>query len=76
MDLVQFRNDRCKGCELCVAFCTRGCLGMSDDLNAIGYRYARLVAPELCTGCALCADMCPESSIRVFRKVKKAKTHV
>jgi 2-oxoglutarate ferredoxin oxidoreductase subunit delta len=59
-----------------VAFCARGCLGMSDDLNAIGYRYARLVDPEKCTGCALCADMCPETAIRVLRNVKKAKTHV
>jgi 2-oxoglutarate ferredoxin oxidoreductase subunit delta len=76
MDLVQFQKDRCKGCELCVGFCARGCLGMSDELNAIGYRYAKLVNPEKCTGCGLCADMCPDTVIRVFRKTKKVKSHV
>lgn len=75
MDPVQFEKNRCKGCELCVNFCARGCLEMSEDLNAIGYRYARLVNLEKCTGCGLCADMCPESSIRVFRTVKKAHAH-
>ena len=76
MDLVQFQKDRCKGCELCVGFCARGCLGMSDELNAIGYRYAKLVNPEKCTGCGVCADMCLDTVIRVFRKTKKVKSHV
>jgi 2-oxoglutarate ferredoxin oxidoreductase subunit delta len=76
MDLVQFEKDRCKGCELCVAFCALECLEMANDINAIGYRYARIVHPEKCTGCALCADMCPDSAIRVFRKPKKAKSNV
>jgi 2-oxoglutarate ferredoxin oxidoreductase subunit delta len=75
MDLVQFNKDRCKGCELCVNFCSRECLGMSKELNAIGYRYAKMVDPEKCNGCGLCADMCPETAMRVYRKCKKAKTN-
>ena len=76
MDTVRFDVDRCKGCELCVGFCARSCLAMSDDRNAIGYRYAELVDPDKCTSCGLCADMCPEAAIRVYRKVKRAKSNV
>jgi len=76
MDPVEFDKDRCKGCELCVAFCARGCLKLSDGLNALGYRYARLTDPDHCTGCAVCADMCPEYSIRVFRKTKRTIANV
>lgn len=74
MDLWQVDRDLCKGCELCVVFCARHCLEMEKALNAIGYHPAHLAQPEQCTGCGLCADMCPESVITVYRRRKvKAK---
>lgn len=75
MDLWQLDRDRCKGCELCVAFCSRNCLEMEEALNAIGYHPVCMAQPDQCTGCGLCADMCPESAITVYRRRKvKAKT--
>ena len=70
MELVQFERDRCKGCELCVAFCRLKCLAMDEGLNAIGYHPAYLAHPDKCVGCGLCADMCPETAITVYRRVK------
>ena len=70
MELWLIDEDRCKGCGLCVEFCPKNCLSMSEGLNRIGYHAAVLVKPEECNGCAMCAQMCPEIAIRIYRKVK------
>jgi 2-oxoglutarate ferredoxin oxidoreductase subunit delta len=39
-----------------------------ESFNARGYRPVMLVDPEgKCTGCALCALMCPDVVLTVFR---------
>jgi 2-oxoglutarate ferredoxin oxidoreductase subunit delta len=73
MDPVQIELHRCKGCGLCVEFCPRHVLELSEGLNSIGYHAARLTDAEKCTACALCAQMCPETGISVFRKRRKGK---
>jgi len=41
---------------------------MADWFNVKGYHPAQLVDPEgKCTGCMLCAAMCPDAAITVFR---------
>ncbi|MFH0982347.1 MAG: 4Fe-4S binding protein [Planctomycetota bacterium] len=70
MENWRVTEDRCKGCGLCVEFCPKFCLMMSDSLNRIGYHAATLVKPEECNGCALCAQMCPEIAIRIYRRAK------
>jgi 2-oxoglutarate ferredoxin oxidoreductase subunit delta len=41
----------------------------ADLLNAKGYRPAQLVDPDgQCTGCALCAVVCPDVCITVYRE--------
>jgi 2-oxoglutarate ferredoxin oxidoreductase subunit delta len=71
MDLCQIDEARCKGCELCVAFCPKGALVMADHRNASGFHPAVLKHPELCTGCAMCAQMCPEAGINIYRRQKR-----
>jgi 2-oxoglutarate ferredoxin oxidoreductase subunit delta len=45
---------------------------MADDFNPIGYRPAVLIDPTgRCTGCTLCALICPEAGITVWREVKQ-----
>jgi 2-oxoglutarate ferredoxin oxidoreductase subunit delta len=40
-----------------------------ETLNAKGYHPAILVDPdELCTGCAVCAVICPDVCITVYRQ--------
>ncbi|MCK4660674.1 MAG: ferredoxin family protein [Phycisphaerae bacterium] len=62
--------DRCKGCGLCVEFCPKDCLAMSESLNRIGYHPVVLLKPDECTSCAMCAQMCPETAISIYRRVK------
>lgn len=66
----RLNQDRCKGCGLCVEFCPKGCLEMSDSLNKIGYHAAVIRHAEDCTSCALCAQMCPETAIKIYRRAK------
>lgn len=65
---VEFNEDYCKGCGLCVHVCPTDTLALSKDkLNAKGYRPAFAANPEKCIGCGSCAIMCPDSVISVFR---------
>ena len=62
----------CKGCGFCVQACPKGGIRMSEGLNIKGYHPAEFVEDEnseerTCTGCTLCAVMCPEVCIEVFR---------
>jgi 2-oxoglutarate ferredoxin oxidoreductase subunit delta len=64
---IEIEVERCKGCELCIAFCPRGSIALSDRLNAAGYQSAAFDADGECTGCAICAVVCPEVAIEVYR---------
>lgn len=59
--------DRCKGCELCVAFCPREILEEDmETLNIKGYHPPRLKpgeSTENCAGCLFCQLICPEFAI-------------
>lgn len=59
----------CKGCELCMTSCPQESIGLSDQVNKIGYRYA-LLKQDNCTGCTNCALVCPEGAITVYREKK------
>jgi 2-oxoglutarate ferredoxin oxidoreductase subunit delta len=61
--LVHITDDRCKGCEFCVAFCPTKVLAMSDVFNKKGYHPPRAVNPDACSNCNLCALYCPEFAI-------------
>ncbi|HEY4611700.1 MAG TPA: 4Fe-4S dicluster domain-containing protein [Bacteroidota bacterium] len=64
----------CKGCELCIVACPQESLGLSTQINVIGYRYAMLTN-DTCTGCVNCALVCPEAAITVYRQPKKSGKH-
>lgn len=66
----------CKGCELCVGACPKDVIALDmERLTPKGYHPARLVA-DGCTGCAICAIICPDAAITVYRAApqKKAET--
>jgi 2-oxoglutarate ferredoxin oxidoreductase subunit delta len=68
---VTFREDRCKGCELCKNFCPQGIVVMADHINAMGFHPATVIEIEKCKGCATCARMCPDMVIEVEKEEKK-----
>jgi 2-oxoglutarate ferredoxin oxidoreductase subunit delta len=43
---------------------------MSEGRNSKGFHPAYLAKPDLCNGCAMCAEMCPEAGIKVYRRQK------
>ncbi len=66
MAQVTFREERCKGCELCVAACPKKIIQMSKDTyNSKGFHIAICTDMKACIGCAFCATMCPDVVITV-----------
>jgi 2-oxoglutarate ferredoxin oxidoreductase subunit delta len=58
-------EQKCKGCELCIAACPPRVLVMADAVNEIGYRYPQLTPG--CTGCTACQMVCPDFVFSVYR---------
>lgn len=65
---VRFREERCKGCALCVEACPKKIIRLSERLNAAGFNPAECVDEELCIACGFCARMCPDAVIEVNRR--------
>lgn len=64
---VKFKEERCKGCELCVSVCPVKILKLHDtNINSKGYHPACVIEEDKCIGCASCALMCPDGAIRVY----------
>ncbi len=67
MGAIKIDRERCKGCELCVHFCPKGCIAMEDGFNSKGHRPSCFTRRDECTGCASCARVCPDVAIEVWR---------
>jgi 2-oxoglutarate ferredoxin oxidoreductase subunit delta len=64
---IQINQELCKGCSLCIEFCPKGTISMTNKLNTKGFFLAQFDDKKGCTGCAMCAQMCPEIAIEVYR---------
>ncbi len=60
---VHIIEDRCKGCGLCVEYCPRQVLRMSEAFNRKGYHPPLVVDADGCLGCRFCEELCPEFAI-------------
>ena len=80
---VHIHAERCKGCELCVHACPQHVLHLAATLNARGYHPVQLDETRyetasgaansgqtlaFCTGCAICALVCPDLVFTVYRE--------
>ncbi len=63
----------CKGCGYCTKFCARDCIEQGGKFSPQGYVLAVFVHPEKCNACGVCAWMCPDHAIEVY-KIVEAKT--
>lgn len=75
---VSIATTICKGCGLCTVACPLGILVFrGNSVNLKGYQPPTIAEPEKCTGCANCAQMCPDSALTVERFAgKKRSAHV
>jgi indolepyruvate ferredoxin oxidoreductase alpha subunit len=64
-------SDKCNGCALCFRI---GCPAIlkSDELDAKLQRPKALIDASLCTGCEVCAQICPRDAI-TFRPVEMSE---
>ena len=68
MAKATFREERCKGCGLCVNACPKKIVLIREDIiNSKGFHPAGVIENEKCIGCAFCATVCPDCVITVER---------
>jgi 2-oxoglutarate ferredoxin oxidoreductase subunit delta len=65
---IMILNDRCKGCGLCVKYCTTGTIEMSEVVNNEGYFIPIVKDIKTCKGCDLCTKFCPDFAIFCIKK--------
>ena len=84
---VQVQFLLCKSCGLCAEYCPRGLLKPATDIpadqrtgpgcptmNPAGHVVYAVYDPEgKCNGCGLCATVCPEGAIAVYRRKKGSR---
>ena len=69
--VLEVISDNCNGCALCFRI---GCPAIlkSDELDSRLQRPKALIDATLCTGCEVCAQICPRDAI-TFRPVEKSE---
>ncbi|WP_187648407.1 4Fe-4S dicluster domain-containing protein [Nitrosophilus labii] len=58
-------ENRCKACDLCVAYCPAGVLAMVPEPKTILGAMVKVVYPDSCIGCNDCELECPDFAIMV-----------
>ena len=66
---VVINQEHCKSCGICIHFCPKQVLGLSEARNSAGFQPVEVQQPAECTGCMQCAMMCPDACIEVYRLV-------
>ena len=57
----------CTGCGKCVTCCPCGCFTLVDNGSC---RFVNIIAADLCIGCKLCEQHCPNNVIKIERTKK------
>ncbi len=70
---VKINKDRCKGCELCIFYCSSGHLKLSSGLNIRGIKFAKTEKNNACIGCGLCVLICPDSCIVMKKTISRKR---
>ena len=68
---ITIDRERCKGCELCQTVCPKKLIRTSTKLNDEGYlpaEFEAIAGDDDCNACCLCAQICPDLAIAVFRE--------
>ena len=60
---IEIDQELCKGCQICIAFCTKAVISAYTKVNTSGYLPVTSNNNDACTGCGLCLDKCPTDAI-------------
>ena len=66
MAKIEISREYCKSCGLCMDVCPFKLIDWSEEAGETGF-WVEQKDSEKCTGCKLCAIMCPECAISVFK---------
>ena len=64
---VIIHEEKCKGCGLCVEFCPKRILSLSEKLNKKGRHPVEIKNEKECLGCGSCTIICPDLAIEVHK---------
>lgn len=70
MNRIVIDRELCKGCGLCMEFCPAHIIHPGTQANQSGYLCPVQEESSACTACCLCAWMCPDSAIEVYKNVE------
>ena len=62
--VLEIDEDACTGCKFCLRI---GCPAIEWHPGQDGKKGKASITAHLCTGCALCAEICPDVAIAVFK---------
>lgn len=66
MSKVNFKDEYCKGCKLCVSVCPKKILATDDKkINDRGFHPVKVIDIDKCIGCGFCAIVCPDCAVEV-----------
>lgn len=60
----------CKGCGLCVYYCPKKVLRLSDQMNERGFKVIEVYNENDCIQCQLCEFSCPDLAIFIEKAEK------
>lgn len=67
MEKIRVISERCKSCGYCVKFCPKQVLAIGEEVNLKGYEYIQPVNIDDCISCCICASICPDGAIEVYK---------
>jgi 2-oxoglutarate ferredoxin oxidoreductase subunit delta len=69
---ITIDREICKGCYLCISVCPNEMILISNRLNQQGYYPVEMKIKNKndkgCIACAMCATICPDIAIEVYRE--------
>ena len=63
----------CKACELCIEACPQHVIELNTKIITPRGFHPAYLAKDDCTGCGICAMVCPEAAITVYREKKPVR---